>query len=43
YLVVNVSSPNTQGLRELQAEQPLRRLLGGLREAQERLAARHGA
>ncbi len=42
YLVVNVSSPNTQGLRELQAEQPLRRLLGGLREAQERLAARHG-
>lgn len=42
YLVVNVSSPNTEGLRELQAADALRRLLGGLREAQERLAGRHG-
>ena len=42
YITVNISSPNTAGLRELQEEQSLRRLVGGLREAQERLAARHG-
>ncbi|GGK02489.1 quinone-dependent dihydroorotate dehydrogenase [Luteimonas terricola] len=42
YVTVNVSSPNTAGLRELQEEQSLRRLVGELREAQERLAARHG-
>ncbi len=38
YVTVNISSPNTAGLRELQEEQALRRLVGGLREAQERLA-----
>ncbi|HRO27006.1 MAG TPA: quinone-dependent dihydroorotate dehydrogenase [Luteimonas sp.] len=42
YVTVNVSSPNTAGLRELQEEQALRRLVGELREAQERLGARHG-
>jgi dihydroorotate dehydrogenase len=42
YIAVNISSPNTAGLRELQEEQALRRLLGQLREAQERLAAQHG-
>lgn len=42
YLTVNISSPNTAGLRELQEEQALRRLVGTLREAQERLGARHG-
>ena len=42
YVTVNISSPNTAGLRELQEEQALRRLVGTLREAQERLAARHG-
>jgi len=42
YITVNISSPNTAGLRELQEEQSLRRLVGALREAQERLAARHG-
>ena len=42
YVTVNISSPNTAGLRELQEEQSLRRLVGGLREAQERLGARHG-
>lgn len=31
YVVVNVSSPNTPGLRALQAAEPLRRILGGLR------------
>ncbi|MFT3762677.1 MAG: quinone-dependent dihydroorotate dehydrogenase [Pseudoxanthomonas sp.] len=42
YVTVNISSPNTAGLRELQEEQALRQLVGALREAQERLGARHG-
>ncbi|MBF6023545.1 quinone-dependent dihydroorotate dehydrogenase [Lysobacter niastensis] len=42
YITVNISSPNTAGLRELQEEQALRRLVGTLREAQEKLGARHG-
>jgi len=42
YITVNISSPNTAGLRELQEEQALRRLVGTLREAQERLGAKHG-
>ncbi|MDO5506090.1 MAG: quinone-dependent dihydroorotate dehydrogenase [Pseudoxanthomonas suwonensis] len=42
YVTVNISSPNTAGLRELQEEQALRRLVGGLRERQEQLGARHG-
>ena len=42
YITVNISSPNTQGLRDLQEEETLRRFVGTLREAQERLAARHG-
>lgn len=43
YITINVSSPNTQGLRDLQAHAALQQLVGTLREAQERLAARHGA
>ncbi len=42
YLVVNISSPNTAGLRELQNEIALRRLIGSLREQQERLGVMHG-
>lgn len=42
YVTVNISSPNTQGLRDLQEEETLRRFIGTLREAQERLGARHG-
>ena len=42
YITVNISSPNTAGLRELQEEQALRRLVSTLREAQERFAAQHG-
>ncbi|MFD0738597.1 quinone-dependent dihydroorotate dehydrogenase [Lysobacter koreensis] len=42
YITVNISSPNTAGLRELQEEQSLRRLVGALREAQEALGAKHG-
>ena len=41
YITVNISSPNTAGLRELQEEQALRRLVGNLREAQEKLGAPH--
>ncbi|MEI2454687.1 quinone-dependent dihydroorotate dehydrogenase [Lysobacter firmicutimachus] len=42
YITVNISSPNTAGLRELQEEQSLRRLIGTLREAQEKFGAREG-
>jgi dihydroorotate dehydrogenase len=42
YVTVNISSPNTAGLRELQEEQQLRRLIGTLREAQESFGARQG-
>lgn len=42
YVTVNISSPNTAGLRELQEEQALRKLVGSLRDEQEKLAARHG-
>ncbi len=42
YVTVNISSPNTAGLRELQEEQALRRLVTVLREEQETLAGRHG-
>lgn len=43
YITVNISSPNTQGLRDLQEEETLRRFIGALRERQEQLAAQHGA
>jgi dihydroorotate dehydrogenase len=42
YITINISSPNTAGLRELQEEQALRQLVGALREAQEKFGARHG-
>ncbi|MBU6199573.1 MAG: quinone-dependent dihydroorotate dehydrogenase [Xanthomonadaceae bacterium] len=42
YVTVNISSPNTQGLRDLQEEETLKRFIGTLREAQEKLAAQHG-
>jgi len=42
YVTVNVSSPNTQGLRDLQDEETLKCFLGALIEAREQLAARHG-
>lgn len=41
YLTINISSPNTEGLRALQAAEPLKRLLGDLREAADRAAVRH--
>ncbi len=42
YITVNISSPNTQGLRDLQQEDTLKRFLGSLAEARERLATQHG-
>ncbi len=39
YLVVNVSSPNTPGLRDLQSEAALRPLLSGVRACVDRAAA----
>jgi dihydroorotate dehydrogenase len=41
YVTVNVSSPNTQGLRDLQAARHLDALLGTLRTERARLAALH--
>jgi dihydroorotate dehydrogenase len=43
YVTVNISSPNTQGLRDLQEEETLKRFIGTLRDAQEQLAAKHRA
>ncbi|WP_435102255.1 quinone-dependent dihydroorotate dehydrogenase [Arhodomonas sp. AD133] len=42
YVVVNVSSPNTPGLRELQHGEQLDALLGPLKDRQHRLAEHHG-
>ncbi len=42
YLVVNVSSPNTPGLRDLQAVEALRPVLGAVRAAADRATARAG-
>jgi dihydroorotate dehydrogenase len=42
YITVNISSPNTAGLRDLQARAALDALIGQLREAQERLGAQAG-
>lgn len=42
YITVNVSSPNTPGLRDLQFGDSLRRLLGAIRTRQEALATEHG-
>lgn len=41
YVTVNISSPNTVGLRDLQECELLRRFVGSLRERQEQLAAQH--
>lgn len=42
YVTVNISSPNTKDLRELQADRALVQLLRGLAQARERLAEAHG-
>lgn len=42
YIAVNISSPNTKGLRDLQAEDSIRSLLGALKEEQGKLIQKHG-
>jgi dihydroorotate dehydrogenase len=42
YVTVNVSSPNTKGLRDLQSEEALDHLLGRLKQVQTALADEHG-
>ncbi len=42
YVTVNISSPNTKNLRQLQQGDELGQLLSALREERERLADRHG-
>jgi len=43
YITVNVSSPNTQGLRDLQHGERLTSLLSSLKNAQSKLATQHGS
>lgn len=42
YVTVNISSPNTKNLRQLQQSDELGQLLGALQTERERLADRHG-
>ena len=42
YVTINISSPNTAGLRDLQQGDALPQLLGGLAETRAQLAERHG-
>ncbi|MFZ2854963.1 MAG: quinone-dependent dihydroorotate dehydrogenase [Rhodocyclaceae bacterium] len=42
YVTINISSPNTKNLRELQKDDALDALLGSLKAAQEKLADKHG-
>lgn len=42
YVTINISSPNTPGLRNLQYGEALDALLRGLKQQQEELAQRHG-
>jgi dihydroorotate dehydrogenase len=42
YIAVNISSPNTKGLRDLQGEESMRSLLGALKQEQAALEQQHG-
>lgn len=42
YVVINISSPNTPGLRKLQYGESLDHLLGNLKEEQQKLAQQYG-
>ncbi|MDR2031399.1 MAG: quinone-dependent dihydroorotate dehydrogenase [Azoarcus sp.] len=42
YVAINISSPNTKDLRQLQGASELDKLLGQLKDAQQHLAGRHG-
>jgi dihydroorotate dehydrogenase len=43
YITVNISSPNTKNLRQLQSDEALDGLLGALNERREQLAQQHSA
>jgi len=43
YITVNISSPNTPGLRKLQFGDSLKNLLSGIKETQQRLSKKHGS
>lgn len=43
YIAVNISSPNTKNLRSLQAEEPLKELLGALRDERTRIMETEGS
>lgn len=42
YITINLSSPNTPGLRDLQFGEPLKKLLDRLKAEQQELARKHG-
>ena len=42
YIAVNISSPNTKGLRDLQSEEAIRSLLSALQKEQSSLQQQHG-
>jgi dihydroorotate dehydrogenase len=42
YIAVNISSPNTKGLRDLQSEDAIRRLVDTLKREQAKLGLEHG-
>ncbi|WP_395719338.1 quinone-dependent dihydroorotate dehydrogenase [Prosthecobacter sp.] len=42
YIAVNISSPNTKGLRDLQAEDAVRQLISALKKEQAALSKEHG-
>ncbi len=42
YIAVNISSPNTKGLRDLQGEEAMRRLIAALKREQSALQQEHG-
>ena len=42
YIAVNISSPNTKGLRDLQGEESMRALIGALKAEQGKLSQQHG-
>ena len=41
YVAVNISSPNTKGLRDLQGEESMRALVGALKQEQAKLSTQH--
>lgn len=42
YVTINISSPNTKNLRDLQQKDSLQKLIDGIKNAQAKLASQHG-